>query len=257
MESCEKLEADVEKLMKELKGIRLQITQPLDYATRKEQLKQWSKIWNPDLPATTKGGAPDCPDQYKTFLKQLKRDLSLEKDYLSESKQTRRNKFSPKMVSRNRVWNKSIWDDLMAPYKPEVKPTKRHDEDESNKRMDQSNPYVEPTKRHDEDESNTLFDQDNHDDKDTKNDDKHKWVQGYFHGEGPVPGIDEVTVYEYKNEDEDQKKDEVHEEFSEKQPVSTPTVFSRAVNTIKTQAKSLFGRGGKQKRKKTRRKRRK
>ena len=251
------MEADVEKLMKELEGIRLQITQPLDYATREEQLKQWSKIWNPDLPAKTKGGAPYCPDHYKTFLKQLKRDLLLEKDYLlSESKQTRRNKFSPKMVSRNRVWNKSIWDELMAPSKPEVKPTKRHDEDESNKRMAPSNPYVEPTKRHDEDESKTLFDQDNHDDKDTK-DDEYEWDEGYFHGDGPVMGKNEVTVGLYRNKNGVRKKDEVHEEFSEKQPVSTPTVFSKAVNTIKTQAKSLFGRGGKQKRKKTKRKRRK
>lgn len=236
MDICEKLEEDVEKLMKELEGIRLQITQPLDYATREEQLKQWSEIWNPDLPATTKGGAPYCPDHYKTFLKQLKRELLLEKDYLlSESKQTRRNKFSPKMVSRNRVWNKSIWDDLMAPSKPEVKPTKRHDEDESNKRLAPSNPYVEPT----------------------KDDDEYEWDEGYFHGDDPVPGRDEVTVGLYRNKNGVQKKDEDHEEFSEKQPVSTPTVFSRAVNTIKTQAKSLFGRGGKQKRKKTRRKRRK
>ena len=124
MANCDRLEAevktlekDIERLIEEIETIRRKITSPIAKKQREDQLKQWTDEWSKEQ----WGGNPECPIYHHSkFLKKLKQELLLEKDRLSSDLQEgRRNKFSPKMVSNNRLWKKDNgrWANLTAPSK--------------------------------------------------------------------------------------------------------------------------------------------
>ena len=162
---------------------------------------------------TSQWGGATCTMAYRQSLQRLKEELRIQKNLLSDLRKKQINKFSP--TTNNGKFG--LW---KTPYKPNETPT--------------LNPLDYPL---------------------AESDDKFGGDESRFHGDDPVVGVDEESVllpfdpeWEYwKQLHRGQPQPAINQKA-----VPNPTMFKRLLNTFRTKAKSMFGKGGR--RKKTRRK---